>query len=242
MVGHDALVAFAAFCGPLMRHGPLTAASVAGMFALGIGGSAAHCGPMCGPLVVGQVAERLEAVPAHAMCKSRRLRAGLLLPYHAGRLTTYAAMGALSGAAGLAFVRTLAPLRTALLLVAAGVLLAAAFGRLNTNAALGGWLRRRARVLRRDGAGGTYLLGLVLGLLPCGLLYAALIGACALATPALGAAGMLAFGLGTVPVLAAIGVAGQFRPVRAGLARAAPWVLAANAVVLAIAAIGGMLI
>jgi sulfite exporter TauE/SafE len=85
---------------------------------------------------------------------------------------------------------------------------------------------------------GTFLFGMILGLLPCGLLYAALVGACALATPARGAAGMLAFGAGTVPVLAAVGIAGQLAPLR----RALPTLMIINAFVLFAAAISRILI
>ena len=189
---------------------------------------------MCGPLVLGQVASRLAAVPAASLCEAHRLRAGLLLPYHAGRLTTYAALGAAAGTAGLAFTHTLASWRALPLLLAATLLLAAATGRLPI--ARPGWNLRWTNRLTRRSAAGTYLFGLALGLLPCGLIYAALVGACALATPLWGAAGMLAFGLGTVPMLAIIGAAGQTRRTGARLARFAPWVLAANALVLLLAA------
>ena len=101
---------------------------------------------------------------------------------------------------------------------------------------------RWARGINRTSALGTYLFGLVLGLLPCGLIYAALVAACALATPLQGAAGMLMFGLGTVPILAIIGVAGQIRALRGAFTGAAPWLLVANAVVLVVAAIGNVLL
>jgi uncharacterized protein len=237
----NAFTLLAAQCTALWQPGGRAAAGITGMFLLGAGGSVAHCGAMCGPLVLGQVADRMAAMPIARLCEAHRLRNGLLLPYHAGRLTTYAALGALAGAAGLAFEQTLAPLRTVLLLIAATMLLAGAFGRLHIGHG-GTWPRRWARGLNRSGTGGTYLFGVVMGFLPCGLLYAALIAACALATPAWGAAGMLAFGLGTAPVLAAIGVAGHMRRVQGMFARVAPWLMAFNAAVLVLAAVGGVLL
>ncbi len=226
---------FAAQCAALLPATPPV--GVAGLFLLGAAGSTVHCSAMCGPLVAGQVAERLSAVPAARLCEAHRLRNGLLLPYHAGRLTTYAALGAVAGAAGLAFVGLLAPARQILLLLAAVFLLAAAWVRFAPSGRLGRgawpWLRR----LNRTRPGGAYLFGLAMGFLPCGLLYAALVGACALATPLRGAAGMLAFGLGTVPVLAMIGIAGHSRPMRQAFARAAPWLLTLNAAVLAVVAV-----
>lgn len=232
----DPFAFLAAQCGVVWQPGARAAAGVAGLFLLGLAGSAAHCSTMCGPLVVGQVVDRLARVPAAGMCEAHRLRAGLLLPYHAGRLTTYAALGAAAGGAGLAFVGWLAPLRAVLLLAAAAVLLLAAWGRLRGGAA-GGWPGRWARGFDRTRPGGAYRFGVIMGLLPCGLLYAALVAACALASPAAGAAGMLAFGAGTVPVLAAIGVAGHLRVTRRVFARAAPWVMVGNAVLLGVMAV-----
>jgi uncharacterized protein len=230
----DPIEMLAAHCAALLPATPV--AGVAGLFLLGAAGSTVHCSAMCGPLVAGQVAERLSAVPAARLCEAHRLRHGLLLPYHAGRLTTYAALGAVAGAAGLAFVGWLAPARHVLLLLAAIFLLAAAWVRF-VPAGAGGTVRPWLRRLNRTKPAGAYLFGLVMGLLPCGLLYAALVGACALATPLQGAAGMLAFGAGTTPVLAIIGVVGHTRPARQVFARAAPWLLTVNAAVLAFVAV-----
>ena len=230
----DPIAIFAAHCAALLPATPV--AGLAGLFLLGAAGSTVHCSAMCGPLVAGQVAERLSAVPATRLCEAHRLRNGLLLPYHAGRLTTYATLGAIAGATGLAFVGWLAPARQTLLLLAALFLLAAAWVRLAPAGTAGGswsWIRR----LNRTRPAGAYLFGLAMGLLPCGLLYAALVGACALATPIQGAAGMLAFGAGTTPILAMIGIAGHTRPVRQVFARAAPWLLTLNAAVLAVVAV-----
>jgi len=230
----DPLTMLAARCAALLPATPV--AGLLGLFLLGAAGSTVHCSAMCGPLVAGQVAERLSAVPATRLCEAHRLRHGLLLPYHAGRLTTYAALGAIAGAAGLAFVGWLAPARHVLLLLAALFLLAAAWVRFTPGGAGGRswqWVRR----LNRIRPAGAYLFGLAMGLLPCGLLYAALVGACALATPAQGAAGMLVFGAGTTPMLAIIGIAGHTRPARQLFARAAPWLLTANSAVLAFVAV-----
>jgi uncharacterized protein len=229
----DPIAIFAAHCAALLPATP--AAGLAGLFLLGAAGSTVHCSAMCGPLVAGQVAERLTTVPATRLCEAHRLRHGLLLPYHAGRLTTYASLGAIAGASGLAFVGWLAPARQILLLLAALFLLAAAWVRLAPGGAAGAW--SWVRRLNRTRPVGAYLFGLAMGLLPCGLLYAALVGACALATPIQGAAGMLAFGAGTTPMLAIIGIAGHTRPARQAFARAAPWLLTLNAAVLAVVAV-----
>jgi sulfite exporter TauE/SafE len=79
------------------------------------------------------------------------------------------------------------------------------------------------------------LLGRVLGFLPCGFLYGALAVAAASGSALRGALAMLAFGLGTVPSLVVVGVAGQAfgRAWQRSVAAVGPIVLVLNAVVLA---------
>jgi sulfite exporter TauE/SafE len=57
------------------------------------------------------------------------------------------------------------------------------------------------------GAGQAYLLGLVWGWLPCGMVYAVLALALASGSALDGGVIMLAFGLGTLPVMITMGVA-----------------------------------
>jgi uncharacterized protein len=71
-----------------------------GLLLAGLAGSAMHCVPMCGPFVLGQVADRMAPVPAVRLCELQRVRGALLLPYHLGRITTYAGLGALAAAMG----------------------------------------------------------------------------------------------------------------------------------------------
>lgn len=227
-------------CTPAAVQGGMLGA----LFVAGMAGSAMHCVPMCGGLVLGQVADRMARLSGGALCERQRLRAGLLVPYHLGRLTTYAALGALAAcsAAVLGRVPWLSALSSALMVLAASMFLFHAATRLLglrgwTAQAPAGWSRliRRLTVgLDRGKAPGGYLLGLALGLLPCGFLYGALIAAAATARPEQGAAAMLAFGLGTVPALMIVGVAGQAagQRWRSQTARVAPAILALNAVLL----------
>jgi sulfite exporter TauE/SafE len=72
------------------------------------------------------------------------------------------------------------------------------------------------RLLARDGPAPRFLFGMANGLLPCGLVYAALALPVALGSARLGAAAMILFGLGTVPALATL-AAGLARALRQGL-------------------------
>ncbi len=172
-------------------------------------------------------------MPAARLCEWQRVRAGLLLPYHLGRLTTYAALGALAASATAALLHgTWFPrLSAALLALAAAIFGAQALGRLRSNGT-GTFGRAIARLGVRLNGGrmaNHYALGLLLGLLT-----GARPAAAASGRAATGAAAMLAFGLGTAPALIAVGIAGQAagHRWRQGLARLGPAVMAANAALL----------
>ncbi len=184
-----------------------------GLFIVGGAGGVVHCGPMCGAFVLGRVSERMARLPPDRLCEWQRTRNGLLLPYHLGRLTTYAGLGA-AGAVMFGRLPWFNALSAALLTFAALTFLGHALGRLMpmrdpmrlyVGRAIGAVTRR----IGRGSFGGEYLFGVALGFLPCGFLYAALAAAAASGNPAMGAAAMLMFGLGTAPVLMVIGIAGQ---------------------------------
>jgi sulfite exporter TauE/SafE len=229
-----------ALCGAV----PLSGGLLLGLFLAGAAGSVMHCVPMCGGFVLGQMADRMARVPAARLCEWRRVRGGALLPYHAGRLTTYACLGAVSGLIGATLARLpwFGFASAGLLLLGAALFLAQAVRRIvpamarlvpALNGAPPGWNRAVAGFAARTGGNG-YLLGLALGFLPCGFLSAALATAAASGSPQRGALAMLAFGLGTAPALVAVGVAGQAAGQRwqRGVTIAAPAVMLLNAVLL----------
>src|SRR3954447_4776543 len=157
---------------------------VAGLFAAGMAGSVLHCAPMCGGFVLGQVADRMAQLPASQLCEWRRLSTGALLPYHLGRLTTYGLLGAVGAGSTAALVGAplLRGLSAALLTLAALAFLMQAAAQLTP----WGGLRAPSTLARRivGVAGiarrvGRFPLGMALGLLPCGLVYGALLAAAA---------------------------------------------------------------
>ncbi|MCA9494897.1 MAG: sulfite exporter TauE/SafE family protein, partial [Myxococcales bacterium] len=125
------------------------------------------------------------------------------LAYHAGRITTYAALGALTGALGSAIPGPpwLGGALGAVLLVWFSLVLADVLP--EPKLSIPGLGLLGARAARGTGAASRFLLGLVNGLLPCGLVWATLSLAVASADPWTGALVMAVFGLGTVPALAA---------------------------------------
>ena len=128
-----------------------------------------------------------------------------LLPYHFGRLTTYAGLGGVSGGlAGMAadFVSLRWIFAAALTLAAAYCVVVIArslgwivprnarpFGGVDRILDTIGW----SRVVNRASRLGGYSLGLALGFLPCGLVYAALAAAAGTGSAMSGAVAMAAF-------------------------------------------------
>ncbi len=222
----------------------------------GLVGGTTHCTGMCGPFVLAQVSARLERVPLSAMSEFRRLTGAAVLPYHVGRATSYALIGALSASVA-GHVGALPGLRwlsVALLALAALFFLGYALRSLTSwlpklpvsgrpgqrsRPRSAGWWGERVSGLARPLFGNPtgwrgYGLGMALGFIPCGMLYGAVAVAAASGSALTGALGMAAFALGTVPSLLAVGLAGHVagRTWRTAVARAAPAVMLVNAGVL----------
>jgi sulfite exporter TauE/SafE len=173
------------------------------MFVLGVVGSL-HCMQMCGPIVLAY------SLP---LDRERIMRAHL--QYNAGRILTYTALGAAAGAAG-HFITVLSGFAAAARVVAGtGMIVAAVLWLAPIRTA--SLVHIQTSVGRRLTApGGKFRLGLALGFLPCGLIYAALLKAVDTGSAIGGAATMLTFGLGTSVALLSLGFASSFAPVRLG--------------------------
>lgn len=190
-------------------------------FALGLVGSL-HCAGMCGPIAIAL---------AHIGAPTQHLGARFLvgrLAYNLGRVITYGAMGAVFGLAGRA--AWLAGAQRAVS-IALGVALLAGLvlARPNVSGRFFGGLIERLKspmsaLLRRRSPDALLMLGLLNGLLPCGLVYVAAAGAMATGDVFAGTCYMLVFGGGTVPMMLALGVSGRLVPValRLRLAKAIP--------------------
>lgn len=198
------------------------------MFMTGLAGGFGHCATMCGPFVMAQVGGGIAARPAGGgTLVMQRVGGGLLLPYHLGRLTTYTMLGAFAG--GLSGMVVQATgfrwVLVGFLALAAGLFLmhglaglarwVPALGRVHLGRL--GWAHRAGQALARPlrplfanptGANG-YLLGVTLGFLPCGFLYAALASAVGVGSAVGGFLTMAAFALGTMPSLVTVGVLGS---------------------------------
>jgi sulfite exporter TauE/SafE len=187
--------------------------------------SSAHCVGMCGGF-----AASVAAPPSGAgTAPGQGLR--MAIPYHAGRLLTLAARGAVMGAVG-SFVDAAGRLAgwQRLATCLGGVLMIAwalayfrgqsLFGSVSPGFLAARWPRARRLLFAPRcprGPLGAFTAGLLLGFMPCGLLATVEIRAAATGSPWAGAGTMLSFGAGTVPALlgwAALAgaVMGRWRP------------------------------
>jgi len=173
-----------------------------------------HCVGMCGG-IVGVLSLGL---PERQRTGSARWL--YLLAYNAARVSSYTLAGALLGGIG-----WLAANWSGLHQLQQGLQLLAALFMVALGLYLGGWWQGLAQVER---AGGlvwkrleplgrrflpvktptqAFLLGLIWGWLPCGLVYSVLVWSISTADPLYGAALLFCFGLGTLPNLLLMGVA-----------------------------------
>lgn len=201
----------------------LTAAFLVGLF----GG--VHCVGMCGG-IVGTLGLGLpEPVRARPLAT-----VPYLLMYNAGRILSYTVAGVLMGGIGALATHWLAIREAQLLLQVVAGLFMIAMGLY-----LGGWwlglvklerggglvwrriepLARRVMPVR--GPEQAFVLGMLWGWLPCGLVYSVLIWSVASGSALQGGLLMLSFGAGTLPNLMAMGLfaAGLSRWLRRPLAR-----------------------
>jgi len=181
--------------------------------------SSLHCVQMCGPLVLTYSVALKQSVSTAPSAALRHRLLASHLAYNFGRILTYSALGAIAGLVGgtMGFVGRLAGLTGVAATVAGGLMILAGLVMLNVipaSALLGAdALRIASRLLRplgslvsSQGIANRFVLGLALGFLPCGLVYAALLKAVATANALQGALSMFAFGLGTAGALLVLGV------------------------------------
>lgn len=185
---------------------------------------------MCGPFVIAQVSNRLEKTPLDKFSNFEKLKNLSLAPYHLGRATTYSFLGFLCAllfeniqdirnfnfvSAGFLFFASLSFLIIFLgklnfelkTLKKISILLAHKFSYIY-NAAKFPFSKKRNKkkrllsLLFKDPRGFKgYILGIILGFIPCGLLYGAFAIAINISNPYLAGFGMFLFAIGTFPSL-----------------------------------------
>jgi sulfite exporter TauE/SafE len=186
-----------------------------------------HCIGMCGPLAL-----------ALGVQQSRlHMNLGRQLLFSAGRIATYGFLGAVAGASGwwlsqrpqsLVNVQSLLSIVAGLTLIWLGLSTAGFLPRLT-----GRWLNSPPcttvswfkTLLTTPGAASAMLAGAFTGFIPCGLVYAFVVYAASSGNVVQGWATMVAFGLGTVPLMVLAGCGGTLLSLstRARVLHVAAW-------------------
>lgn len=187
-------------------------------FLMGLLGSF-HCIGMCGPIVL--------ALPSQTVIHR--------VFYNVGRAVTYMAMGTVIGFVGHSF--TLVGWQQ-FLSIGTGIimLIVVLFTKYNHfDLPLGGLLNKLylqvksnfGPLLKSKSTMAPFFIGMLNGLLPCGLVYAAMFTALSMGSIQGSAYYMLCFGLGTIPIMLALGISSSFISIklRSRLNKAVPYFL-----------------
>ncbi len=176
-------------------------------------GSVGHCIGMCGGIVVAYSSSKIDQKDSWATQTIAHLS------YNFGRVTTYAMLGAVFGLLGkaIAFTPTtkgILFLLTGVLMILAGLSLLGNLKFLNSaewSVSKNAWYQNAFRkLISSKSLPSFYLLGMLNGIIPCGLVYSFAIIAASTASPLWGAIVMATFGLATIPALLFLGSITKF--------------------------------
>ena len=155
-------------------------------FVAGLTGGFSHCLAMCGPIVAGQSA-------CASGCRNNHMNnveKNSQLSYHSGRIVTYSLLGLIASAMAMQIAATsFWPYLSSGMLIAAGFMFIFSSIKPSRNSSCGKFAKT------------NFLRGLLLGFMPCGMLYAALMMAATITNPLAGAFAMFLFTVGTIPAL-----------------------------------------
>lgn len=166
-----------------------------------------HCVGMCGPIAL--------ALPVVDNTRFSRI-SGIVL-YNIGRASTYAMLGIVFGLLGKSFV--IAGYQQALSITLGVIILGIVLipsRYLQNLPGSGAFFKpvtkiraELTRLFKTRSYGSLFTIGVLNGLLPCGLVYTAVAGAIAMADPLKGSLFMMFFGFGTMPAMLGLTIAGQ---------------------------------
>ncbi|MCB0653432.1 MAG: sulfite exporter TauE/SafE family protein [Saprospiraceae bacterium] len=180
-------------------------------FTIGLFGSL-HCVGMCGPIAI--------ALPYKKENKLVMLASGLL--YNLGRVTTYSFLGLFIGFIGkgvflAGFQQWLSIGLGILMLIIALFSIPVESKIYSLSFVQKPYAKLRSllgRFLTKNSWQALYLTGVLNGFLPCGLVYLAIVGAVSMASLEQGVAYMALFGLGTIPLMLMVSLAGSVVSIR----------------------------
>lgn len=191
-----------------------------------------HCIGMCGPIAL--------ALPVHQKSITQKIIS--ILAYNFGRIVTYTLFGVLFGFIGesFAFFGFQQKLSIALgIIILVGLLLPQ---KLFNQTKLFSWIysllnslkNKIANQFKKNGIKSLFSIGLLNGLLPCGLVYMGIAGSIATGSVLKGMLFMALFGLGTLPFMFSVSFTSHLisMRVRNGIRKAIPVTIAMMAILL----------
>ena len=206
-------------------------------FSIGILGSF-HCVGMCGPLAL--------SLPLSNNSFSARFTGALI--YNAGRVVTYAAFGLLFGLIGqtaalFGFQQWLSIAVGAIILLFIIIPKKYTIHRVSSDLTTRFFTKLRLKLgllFTQKNHSSLFVIGLLNGLLPCGLVYMAVAGAIAAGDTGKAVLFMAAFGLGTLPMMWSIAFFGNYVGVslRQKIRKAYPFMMALMACLLILRGMG----
>ncbi|GEC79416.1 sulfite exporter TauE/SafE family protein [Flavobacterium aquatile] len=164
--------------------------------------SSFHCIGMCGPIAI--------MLPVDHKNPSKK--ALQILTYHLGRLTAYGSLGLVFGILGrgfyLAGLQQTISITVGVLMILVVLIPEKIFAKYNFSRPIYQLISKVKTALgsqfKRKSADALFTIGFLNGLLPCGLVYAALFGAIAMQNVTLSVSYMVLYGLGTIPMMSAV--------------------------------------
>jgi sulfite exporter TauE/SafE len=184
------------------------------LISLGFFGGFSHCSFMCGPFVIMQVNNQLSKIEIDNYNNYKKIKILSLIPYHLGRVTTYSFLGLICGVIGknINNYDNFRIFSASMLFFASFLIFKLILKNINItifrkkNSFFSLIFEKFFKIptknlfLNPKGFNG-YALGIILGFIPCGLLYSALIICLSLNSYLISTLAMLCFAISTIPAL-----------------------------------------
>lgn len=184
--------------------------------------SSLHCVGMCGPIAM--------MLPVDRNNQAKKVMQ--ILIYHFGRLTSYAFLGLVFGLLGrglyLAGIQQWISISVGIVMIGIAIIPERIFAKYNLSKPvfrmISGVKSGLGNQFKRKSPDALFMIGLLNGLLPCGMVYAALFGAMAMQSVGFGVLYMVFYGLGTIPLMSLVVMVSNFLsiPVRNKLQKIVP--------------------
>jgi hypothetical protein len=194
-----------------MHHHALSSLDLFSFFTLGLMGGFGHCLGMCHPFVL---------FISGRFAREKKGYWRLFFPqiqYNLGRIITYAILGLILGFLGeLAHLRGRIQYLQKILAIIAGAILViyaiTSFGGFNffAKAETKSHKFNLNDIFKRYQPNNPMVIGLILGLLPCGFIYSVLVGTLVFSNAFMGSLAMVLFGFGTMFALLGFALIGNF--------------------------------